>query len=193
MHDLAVLAGLQKADSDAAPVHGKRRGAGELSPEELARVSELKKIDAEVHAHELAHMAAGAGATAGGPHFQYERGPDGGLYAVGGEVPIRLSADQKDPEARLRHAETVHRAAMAPTHPSSQDVAVAAAAAMMAAQARMELAQRKGSEQQGAAAVSAPPRGGICGHNAPCGVCGPIQLTPEEARVQVSPDGSVLV
>ena len=60
----------------------------ELSPEQSQEVEKLKKRDQEVKAHEKAHEAAGAGIVQGGASYQYQRGPDGKMYAVGGEVKI---------------------------------------------------------------------------------------------------------
>ncbi len=51
----------------------------------------LKQTDQEVKAHERAHMSAGAGVVMGGASYQYQRGPDGKMYAVGGEVKIDTS------------------------------------------------------------------------------------------------------
>jgi hypothetical protein len=54
-------------------------------------VSKLAARDREVRTHEAAHFAAAGGLAVSGPHFSYERGPDGTLYAVGGEVQIDTS------------------------------------------------------------------------------------------------------
>lgn len=122
-------------------------GARQLSPEQQQEVNRLKAIDRKVHAHEQAHMAAGAGLT-GGANFQYVRGPDGRQYAVGGEVSINVSAAQT-PEATLERARQIQAAALAPADPSPQDRAVAAAAALMANQARAELSRMKQEELAG--------------------------------------------
>lgn len=71
--------------------------------------------DREVRAHEQAHMAA-AGAYSRG-------GPDNRQYAVGGEVQIDTSAVSGDPEATIRKAQTVRRAANAPATPHRRTVA----------------------------------------------------------------------
>ena len=75
------------------------------------------------------------------PSNEYETGPDGQRYAVGGEVGIDTSAIPGDPEATLLKAQTVMRAAMAPAEPSAQDQLVAAAAKTMESQAFIELAK----------------------------------------------------
>lgn len=111
----------------------------ELTEEQQAQVTELKQRDAEVRAHEQAHVAAGGQYVTGGPTYQYQKGPDGRRYAVGGEVQIDTSPVDGDPEATIQKAQVVRAAALAPAEPSSQDLAVAAAATQMAAQARAEL------------------------------------------------------
>ena len=108
--------------------------------EERQVVQELSARDQEVRQHEMAHKAAGAGIT-GAVAYSYERGPDGRMYAVGGEVGIDTSAVSGDPEATLEKAEMIIRAAMAPAEPSAQDYKVAAQARAMAAEARAELAR----------------------------------------------------
>ncbi len=103
------------------------------------QLSELRARDREVRAHEMAHVAAGAGLITGGPTYEYQRGPDNRLYAVGGEVQIDTSGVPGDPEATLEKALQIQRAALAPAEPSAQDRAVAMSAATMAAEARVEL------------------------------------------------------
>jgi len=107
--------------------------------EEQQLIRELAARDQEVRQHELSHAAAG-GQFAGAPSFEYQRGPDGRLYAVGGEVSIDTSPVSNDPEATLEKAEVILRAALAVADPSPQDRAIAARAAAMAAEARAELA-----------------------------------------------------
>lgn len=111
----------------------------ELSEEQQQQVTELKQRDAEVRAHEQAHVAAGGPHVTGGPTYEYQEGPDGRQYAVGGEVQIDTSPVDGDPEATLQKAQIVRAAALAPAEPSSQDRAVAAAATQMAMQAQAEL------------------------------------------------------
>ncbi len=65
---------------------GHAGGQQELSDEEQEIVAELKRRDTEVRRHEQAHSSA-AGSYGGPPSFEYERGPDGRLYAVGGGAP----------------------------------------------------------------------------------------------------------
>ncbi len=111
----------------------------EVEAQEQKQIQELAARDREVRQHEQNHAAVG-GKYAGAPSYEFERGPDGRLYAVGGEVSIDTSPVPNDPEATLEKAEVIQRAALAVAEPSPQDRAVAAAAAAMAAEARAELA-----------------------------------------------------
>ena len=136
------------------------KGGEELSAEEKQQVAELKKRDAEVKAHEQAHMAAGGGLVMGGASYQYETGPDGKRYAVGGEVSIDVSPE-RTPDATIRKMQQVKRAALAPAQPSGTDRAVAARAAQTEAKARGEKSRqpqdesRNGDEQASPAASPA--------------------------------------
>lgn len=117
----------------------------QLTKEELAKVQELKERDAEVRAHEQAHLAAAGGHATGGASYTLQKGPDGRSYAVGGEVGIDMSKES-DPSATIAKMQTVQRAALAPANPSSTDRQVAAQAAVKEAQARQELLQEQQEE-----------------------------------------------
>ena len=112
---------------------------------EQEQIQELAARDREVRAHEQAHAAV-AGQYAKGTSYTYQRGPDGVSYAVGGEVQIDTSEIPGDPEATLRKAQQLRRAAHAPADPSAQDARVAAQAAQMEQQARVELRERQVTE-----------------------------------------------
>lgn len=108
---------------------------------ELKQVQELAARDREVRAHEQAHAAA-AGQYGGSPTYEYVRGPDGVSYAVGGSVEVDTSPIPGNPEATLRKAEQLQRAASAPADPSGQDRQVASQAAQLAEQARAEIREQ---------------------------------------------------
>ena len=129
---------------------GGAKAGGELTDKERDQVARLRARDAEVRAHEAAHAAA-AGAFGGGASYTYATGPDGNRYAVGGEVPVRISSGST-PEEAIRNAAQIRAAALAPAEPSGQDQAVAAEAAAMEASARMELAARRTAETEAAMA-----------------------------------------
>lgn len=128
-----------------------------LTEEEQKQVEELKARDAEVKAHEQAHIAAGGSYVRGGARYDYQTGPDGKKYAVGGEVSIDTSAVEGDPQATINKAQVILKAALAPAEPSGQDKAVASQARQMMASARKELMSEKintNSENTAAATIT---------------------------------------
>lgn len=108
-------------------------------------VDALKQTDRAVRAHEQAHAAAAGGLALGGPSFTFQYGPDGRAYAVAGEVPIDTSPG-RTPEESISKAKQIRAAALAPSDPSAQDRAVAAAATQLEIQAQQELAQQTRTE-----------------------------------------------
>lgn len=131
------------AGKDAGAAAKKGADGKPLSEDEQKAVQELAKRDREVKAHEAAHQASSGGHAKGGANYDYQTGPDGRQYAVGGHVDIDASPVKGNPEATLQKAQTVQRAALAPADPSGQDRSVAAAAAQMAMQAQREIAEQK--------------------------------------------------
>ncbi len=119
--------------------------------QELKEIQQLSARDAEVRNHELAHAAVG-GSYAGSPSYEYETGPDGKKYAVGGEVSIDVS-EGATPQETIEKMQTVRAAALAPAEPSSQDRKVAAQASQNIAEARVELV-RESEENRKAVAES---------------------------------------
>ena len=138
-----------KADED----HEKKSSASdetkpngdELTEEEKDKLQKLKKRDAEVVTHEKAHQAAG-GQYASAPSYEYEKGPDGKNYAVGGHVNIDVS-EESDPDKTIQKMRIVIKAAKAPAQPSGQDMKVAAEAQQKITQAQMEKAKSAQEEQ----------------------------------------------
>jgi hypothetical protein len=120
-------------------------GEEKLTAEQQQEADKLKQTDQEVKAHERAHMAAGSGLVMGGASYQYQRGPDGKMYAVGGEVKIDTSRE-REPQDTIRKMQQVKRAALAPAQPSGQDRSVAAQASQIEAEARIELLKQKEEE-----------------------------------------------
>lgn len=115
---------------------------------EQQQIKELKARDTEVRVHEQAHASVG-GQYAGSPSYEYQRGPDGNNYAVGGEVQIDVSEIPGDPQATIDKMQTVRAAALAPAEPSSADRAIAADATQKMAAAQAELAAPADDEAQG--------------------------------------------
>lgn len=120
----------------------------QLTEEERQMVEELRTRDREVRAHEQAHKAVAGGYARGGATFEYQTGPDGQRYAVSGEVSIDTSPVPGDPQATIIKAQTIRRAALAPSKPSEQDRSVAAQATQMENEARAELREERAEEQK---------------------------------------------
>ncbi|MBZ0264971.1 hypothetical protein K8I28_09910 [bacterium] len=119
----------------------------ELSESEKKEVQELKERDREVRSHEQAHLAAAGGLANGGPVFEYEKGPDGRQYAVGGHVSVSIG-EGDTPEERLKNAKQAERAALAPAEPSAQDRKVASKARAEAQKAQKEMSEEKAEEME---------------------------------------------
>ncbi len=114
----------------------------ELTPEQEQVVAKFKLRDAEVKTHEQAHIGAASGINASAPTFDYQTGPDGKQYAVGGEVSISFSQSE-NPAENLAKAEAMRAAALAPAEPSNQDLSVANKAEKMIQEAKQKLAEQK--------------------------------------------------
>ena len=122
--------------------------ASRLTAAQLAEIAQLAATDRHVRAHEQAHLAAAGPYATGGPSYVFTVGPDGNRYAVGGEVSLDVSPDPSSPQATIEKARVIEAAANAPADPSSQDRAVAAAAAQMEAAAERQLAAVHSAYQQ---------------------------------------------
>lgn len=125
-------------DPSAGRENAEERQKEQQEAAEQQKVQELKERDREVRAHEQAHASVG-GQYAGSPSYEFETGPDGQQYAVGGEVSIDIS-EASDPEETLRKMQQVRAAALAPNEPSPQDLRVAGEAARKAQEARADIA-----------------------------------------------------
>ncbi|MBU0730773.1 MAG: hypothetical protein KKE17_06370 [Proteobacteria bacterium] len=129
---------VQENQSEASPLAPKGSDGQPLSRSEQLMISELKQIDKAVRAHERAHLSAAGPYARGKANFQYEKGPDGGTYAVAGEVRIDTSAEAS-PKATITKMNVVRAAALAPVDPSPQDRSVASEASSKILQASDEL------------------------------------------------------
>ncbi|MGS0537279.1 putative metalloprotease CJM1_0395 family protein [Pseudoalteromonas sp. SaAl2] len=116
----------------------KEQQTAEQEELDATQISELKARDTEVRVHEQAHASVG-GQYAGSPSYEYQRGPDGQNYAVGGEVQIDVAEIEGDPQATIEKMQTVRAAALAPAEPSGADRAIAADATQKLAAAQAEL------------------------------------------------------
>lgn len=138
----------EQSPADVKSRTGNKKANEQLSKEEREELQQLQQREQKVKAHEQAHIAAGGKHVVGGANFEYKRGPDGELYAVGGEVSIDTSKAPGDPEATIRKAQLIRRAALAPAEPSGQDRQVAAKARQMEMQARQEKMDKQQKDMQ---------------------------------------------
>ena len=83
----------------------KTNASKELTSGEEQLVKELEARDAEVKAHDAAHQSAGGGMT-GAATYTYQQGPDGKMYAVGGEVSISMKGGST-PEETIRWQQAI--------------------------------------------------------------------------------------
>ena len=113
-------------DTSAAPEEEPTDARG-LTEAEQELVRNLQARDREVKDHEEAHARVG-GEFASAPSYDYQLGPDGNRYAIGGSVLIDTSPVEDDPEATINKMEVVKAAALAPAEPSPADRRVAALA-----------------------------------------------------------------
>ena len=148
------------AGAQGAKKAGDSKSPAELSEEDQKTVKKLAARDAEVRAHEQAHAATG-GAYAGAPSFEFQRGPDGRNYAVGGEVPIDVSPIPGDPQATIAKMQQVKRAALAPSEPSGADRSIAASAdsKIMAARTEQMTQDKEGEDGSDSSTRSDAPEG----------------------------------
>ena len=132
--------------STQSSIWGEAQVSDREKLELTAEIEQLSQRDREVRNHERIHASV-AGAHGGAPRFQFQRGPDGVLYAVSGSVSIDLSVVPGNAEATLRKAEQIERAALAPSDPSGADRAVAVKARSLANQTRIEITEQTREEQ----------------------------------------------
>lgn len=130
-------------DQDKSNDPAQETGTAYTEAEEEA-IEALEARDAEVKRHEQAHYQA-AGRYGSPPNYEYQTGPDGKRYAVGGSVDIDTSEIPNDPQATLEKARVIKRAALAPEEPSAQDRTVAREADQMAARARQQISEQRTS------------------------------------------------
>lgn len=136
----------KQAQSAANLRESQSDGPGTLSEEDRAVVETLRARDREVRNHEQAHKRVG-GPYASNPTYDYQVGPDGKQYAVGGQVKIDASAVPDDPAATIAKMEVVKAAALAPAEPSAADRQVAAAADATRQRAIADLAALRREQQ----------------------------------------------
>ena len=102
------------------------RNYSNMDASDRLEVQHLAARDQYVRIHEMRH-AATLGMYAGRIHYNYQVGPDGKAYAVGGYTEVN-NTPAPTREMALAQARTIRRAAMAAGEASGSDRAVAAQA-----------------------------------------------------------------
>lgn len=130
--------GISTAEYQEARDAATQKGAGaandaaktpaEMTDAERAELSRLQARDSAVKQEEKGHAAA-AGQYASAPQYQYEIGPDGNAYAVGGHVDVSI-ASQGGSDTRSALA-ALQNAALSPNAPSGADMAAFRQATML--------------------------------------------------------------
>ena len=147
LHDSKEAKNEKKSEEKKAEEAKRSSNPDELSEDEKRLVKDLASRDSEVKAHEAAHQAAGGGMT-GAATYTYQQGPDGKMYAIGGEVSISTPTSS-NPDEAIKNARTVMASAMAAGDPSAQDFAVAASAKVMEMKALAQKAKEAQNKQEG--------------------------------------------
>ena len=122
--------------SRAAPLSGEVR---ELTPQDEAVIRALKRIERELMTREMEQSQAGGGVSGNARHL-VETGPDGERYVTDGETSPSL-VHGGTPEQQLVRARAVRRAALAPSTPSTRDLAVASEARRLERRAEAKVDQ----------------------------------------------------
>ncbi len=120
----------------------------EKSEEENRTLQKLKNRDQEVRLHEAQHNRNPGTVSIGGPQYTYTIGPDGKVYATGGQVMVTTGASG-DPKTALRKARALKSAALSTGEPSSMDMAAAVSAREMEMEAIIKLAREEKEKQEG--------------------------------------------
>jgi len=136
----------KKLEQDQKKELEKSKPDNELTQDEKRLVQDLQSRDTEVRAHESAHQSGGA--ATGSASFTYQQGPDGKMYAIGGEVSVSMRSGST-PEETIANAQAVIASAMAPSDPSAQDFAVASSARVMMIKAQQQKTKEMQEEMLG--------------------------------------------
>ncbi len=93
---------------------------------DFARVlDKFKKVDMDVRSHEQTHATIGITTTP--ISYNYQKGPDGKMYAVGGSVRLDTSIP-KDPKMAMEKLDRIKDAVTGVDKPSGADMAISTAA-----------------------------------------------------------------
>lgn len=137
----------ERGEREDSPERRQQAEQEQQQQAEQREIRELQTRDQEVRTHEQAHATVG-GRYAGAPSYEYQQGPDGKRYAVGGEVQIDVAPIPGDPAATIQKMQQVKAAALAPAEPSAADRSVASTAQQRLIAAQAELIASKAPQAQ---------------------------------------------
>jgi len=118
----------------------------ELTLREQLEVKRLEQVERSVHEHERSHLRAARDLAISSPSFDYQRGPDGKEYAVGGEVNVSADFDFADAQGTIEKALKIRQAALAPNDPSPKDRRAATEAKIVESKAYRKLNREEAQE-----------------------------------------------
>ncbi len=116
--------------------------------QDTVEIQKFKERDTEVLQHEQAHLAAAGMYARGVPQYNYRLGPDGRLYAVGGEVSLDVIPVANSPQSTLTKMGQIRRAALALANPPAQDYRVASQTPYEIYRTRMEMLNQQREKTQ---------------------------------------------
>ena len=127
----SLVAAMSESETDGDAVSEERQqaamGSNELDEADKDLIDRLQARDREVRAHEQSHVAAAGEYVRGAPTYTYQMGPDGKMYAIGGQVAVDVGKEA-DSSENLRKAHMISGAALGVDDPSAADASVAAMA-----------------------------------------------------------------
>ena len=105
-------------------------------------LQKLKAKDQQIKSHEQTHSAL-SGANSSNPHYNYQVGPDGKMYAVGGSVTMDTSIkidpnNQNSTSNALLKLDQLQKATSSVDEPSSADMSIATKANFMKIRLQMQ-------------------------------------------------------
>jgi hypothetical protein len=90
-------------------------------------LDKFKKTDLEIRTHEQAHATIGH--TTAPISYNYQKGPDGKMYAVGGSVRLDTSIP-KDPKEAMYKLDQIKKASSGVDNQSSADIGISTQASL---------------------------------------------------------------
>lgn len=133
-----------KENENTAPKEETGKSKEEKQDEKTTE--KLEDRDREVKIHEQTHKSNG-GPYAGSIVYEYQTGPDGKRYAVGGHVDFNV-APESTPEETIRKADIIYRAALAPDEPSGADRNLAQKAIELKQEAQAQIQEEKAQRSE---------------------------------------------